>query len=119
MPIDGKQRDGLEPGTRLEARYKKQAYGCEVVAGDDGKLRFRLEDGQEFKSPSAAGKAVMGGVACNGWRFWSIASEETTEEPKPAAKRKTARKAKAEKPSADDSPADVLAEAEEAATGTP
>ena len=46
-------------------------------------LRYRLEDGREFKSPSSAGSAVMGGVACNGWRFWSLAP--TGETPAPAA----------------------------------
>jgi hypothetical protein len=60
----------LEPGTRLSARYKKQTYTAEVVETPEG-LRFRLEDGREFKSPSAAGKAVVGG-SCNGWRFWSL-----------------------------------------------
>src|SRR3546814_1952134 len=29
-----------------------------------------------YKSPSAAGSAVMGGTACNGWRFWSLEGEE-------------------------------------------
>ncbi len=36
--------------------------------------RYRLADGREFTSPSAAGSAVMGGVSCNGWRFWSVQS---------------------------------------------
>ena len=62
----------LALGTRLVAKYKKQAYSCAVVQTDDG-VRFRLEDGRTFKSPSAAGSAVMGGSACNGWAFWSLA----------------------------------------------
>ncbi len=62
----------LEPGTKLEARYKGQVYTCEVVATAEG-LRCRLADGRAFGNPSAAGRAVMGGVACNGWRFWSLA----------------------------------------------
>jgi hypothetical protein len=61
----------LEAGTRLVARYKGQTHTAEVVQTEDG-LRYRLEDGREFKSPSAAGSAVMGGIACNGWRFWSL-----------------------------------------------
>ena len=69
----------LEAGTRLEARYKKETYLAEVVETPEG-LRFRLEDGREYKSPSAAGKAVVGG-ACNGWRFWSVAGEEPRGEP--------------------------------------
>jgi hypothetical protein len=34
-----------------------------------------LEDGKRFTSPSAAGSAVMGGTACNGWRFWAVEGE--------------------------------------------
>ena len=67
----------LRVGTKLVARYKKVAYHAEVVAGEEGKVRYRLEDGREFKSPSAAGSAVMGGNACNGWAFWSLAGAET------------------------------------------
>jgi hypothetical protein len=66
----------LKPGARLEARYHKQSYTCEVVAGEGGKLRYRLEDGREFKSPSAAGMAVTG-HACDGWVFWSVKAAET------------------------------------------
>ncbi len=69
MPITDRN---LKPGTRLTARYKKKVYAAEVIGGKDGKVRFRLADGREFDSPSAAGKGVMGGVACNGWRFWSL-----------------------------------------------
>ncbi len=61
----------LEVGTKLVARYKKQDHHAEVVAGEEGKLRYRLEDGRDFKSPSAAGTAITGG-ACNGWAFWSV-----------------------------------------------
>ena len=71
----------LEAGTRLVARYKGQTYSAEVVETEEG-LRYRLEDGHEFKSPSAAGSAVMGGVACNGWRFWSLAGEAKAPAPK-------------------------------------
>ncbi len=67
----------LQVGTKLVARYKKQAYHAEVVAGEEGKIRYRLEDGREFKSPSAAGSAVMGGNACNGWAFWSLEGADT------------------------------------------
>jgi hypothetical protein len=71
----------LEAGARLVARYKGQTYSAEVVQTEQG-LRYRLEDGREFKSPSAAGSAVMGGVACNGWRFWSLAGEGKAPTPK-------------------------------------
>src|SRR3990170_4545441 len=72
MPLENRN---LEPGTVLVARYKKQDRTCEVVQTDDG-LRYRLDDGTEHKSPSSAGKAAMGGVACNGWRFWSLQGTE-------------------------------------------
>ena len=61
----------LQPGTRLVARHKKRDRTCEVVRIDDG-IRYRLDDGTEHKSPSSAGKAVVG-HACNGWVFWSLA----------------------------------------------
>ena len=69
MPIENRQ---LEPGTKLVAKYKKQTYLAEVVEGEGDKLLYRLEDGRKFKSPSAAGSAIMGGKACNGWRFWGL-----------------------------------------------
>ena len=66
MAIDGALRKKLAPGTRLVAKYKGTEHAAEVVADEEGKLRFRLADGREFGSPSAAGSAVMGGIACNG-----------------------------------------------------
>ena len=81
-----------EAGTRLVARYKKAEYTATVVEGEEGGLRYRLEDGREFKSPSAAGSAVMGGVACNGWRFWSLAGEA---QPAPPKKQRKAAKREA------------------------
>jgi hypothetical protein len=62
----------LAPGTRLVGRYHKQEYHAAVVEGETGGLRYRLDDGREFKSPSAAGSAITG-KACNGWRFWGVA----------------------------------------------
>jgi hypothetical protein len=73
----------LEPGTALVARYKKQDRTCEVVKTEDG-LRHRLDDRSEHNSPSSAGKAAMGGVACNGWRFWAL---QGTEPRKPKAEK--------------------------------
>ena len=90
MPLENRN---LEPGTVLSARYKKEDRTCAVVQTDEG-LRYRLDDGTEHKSPSSAGKAAMGGVACNGWRFWSI---QGTEKPKREPKAKTA-KAPTKKP---------------------
>ena len=60
----------LKPGTVLVARYKKRDHRCDVVKGAEGKVAFRV-NGKEYGSPSAAGSAVMGGTACNGWRFWT------------------------------------------------
>jgi hypothetical protein len=63
----------LKPGTKLVAKYKGREHRAKVVAGKEGRVRYRLADGREFRSPSSAGSAVMGGVACNGWRWWSVA----------------------------------------------
>ena len=93
MAIDGGLRNKLAAGTKLVARYKGVDYVAEVVTNGDGKTRFRLADGQEFKSPSAAGSAVMGGVACNGWRFWNVEGAATampTKAATPAVKPTTA-----------------------------
>jgi len=46
----------------------------------EGKLRYKLEDGREFKSPSAAGMAITG-HACDGWVFWSVKTEENAPAP--------------------------------------
>jgi hypothetical protein len=69
----------LPTGTRLAARHKGHVYHCVVRSRDEDKVGFTLDcpdhpdlHGKEFKSPSSAGSAVMGGVACNGWRFWSL-----------------------------------------------
>ena len=80
----------LDAGTRLVARFKKQDYTCEVLKGEGDKLVYRLEDGRDFKSPSAAGNAITG-QACNGWVFWSIEGE--AKEPKERKPRTTTPKA--------------------------
>src|SRR5687767_4048756 len=67
----------LPVGTRLLASYKKTQHVCTVEQTGDGKVEYALESGQRFKSPSAAGSAVMNGMACNGWRFWSLEGEAT------------------------------------------
>ena len=73
MPIENRN---LTKRTKLTGRYHKQSYSCEVVGGAEGKLHYRLEDGREFKSPSAAGKAITG-HSCDGWVFWSVQTEES------------------------------------------
>jgi hypothetical protein len=79
------QDRNLSAGTPLVAKYKGQQYQAEVVKTEAGP-RYRLSDGREFKSPSSAGSAVMDGKACNGWQFWSLASEATSTT-EPAMKR--------------------------------
>jgi hypothetical protein len=96
MSIDGGMRKQLAAGMRLVASYRKETHTAEVIEGEEGKLRFRLADGREFTSPSAAGAAVMGGIACNGWRFWSLSTDEA-EEPKPV-KQARAKATKTSKP---------------------
>ncbi len=81
----------LKPGTKLVARYKGQDYSAEVVETEAG-IHYRFEDGQEFKSPSAAGSAIMAGSACNGWRFWSLAGSLPVREEQPKKARKAAAK---------------------------
>ena len=65
----------LEPGTKLIAKYKKEEYRAEVVTGEEGKVKYRLADGREFKSLSSAGTAITS-TACNGWAFWSFAEPD-------------------------------------------
>ncbi len=91
MPLENRN---LEPGAVLVARYKKQDRTCEVVQTEEG-LRYRLDDGSEHKSPSSAGKAAMGGVACNGWRFWSLQGTEPARKPKAEKPAKAAPRKKA------------------------
>lgn len=71
----------LKPGTQLIAHYHKQPFYCVVVEGEGNKVRYKLSDGRDFKSPSAAGMAITG-HACDGWVFWSLlqdAPAQTTE----------------------------------------
>jgi hypothetical protein len=79
----------LPIGTRLVADYKQTRFVCTVEKAEEGDgVLYALEDGKRFKSPSAAGSAVMGGTACNGWRFWTVEGEEPpAKEAKPAAKK--------------------------------
>ncbi len=83
MPIDNRT---LVPGTKLVTTYKKTAHRCDVVETPDG-LRYRLADGREFGSPSAAGRAVTGRVSCDGWKFWRVEGTEPAKAatPKPTA----------------------------------
>lgn len=80
MPIKNRE---LEAGTRLSASYKKQNYFCNVEE-DGERTAYVLEDGRRFSSPSAAGSALMGGKAVNGWRFWSLAEGHSPATPTPS-----------------------------------
>ena len=71
MPIYDRN---LKAGTQLVGKYHKQSYTCEIIE-KEGKLSYRLADGREFKSPSAAGMAITG-HACDGWVFWSVQTAE-------------------------------------------
>ena len=63
-------KGAMKPGVTLVARYKGLDYACQVV-DEDGALRYVLTDGRNFRSPSAAGRAVTGSQV-NGYRFWTI-----------------------------------------------
>ncbi len=85
----------LAVGTKLVARYKGHEYDCIVTAREGDNVGYKMEcpdhpdlHGQEFKSLSSAGSTIMGGNACNGWRFWSVAGSEEAK-PKSKAKKKT------------------------------
>ncbi len=86
MPIENRN---LTKGAKLTGRYHKQSYSCEVVENAEGKLRYKLEDGREFKSPSAAGMAITG-HACDGWKFWSLQTEQTSTPAEPETKEQPA-----------------------------
>ena len=102
MPIENR---ALTPGTTLVAKYKKETRTCDVVE-EGGEARFKLPgDDKLYKSPSAAASAVMGGIAANGWKFWSIegeaapvgetpprATKPATSHPKPTMIRRLIRK---------------------------
>jgi len=81
MPI--KDRN-LQTGAVLVGRHKGANHRCEVVEKPEG-VRYQVDEGEIFKSPSAAAKHVTGG-AVNGWVFWSVAGSEMPQrEPKARA----------------------------------
>jgi len=49
-----------EPGAKLIAKYLKLERHAEVVAGEAGKVLYRLPNGKEYKSTSALGTAITG-----------------------------------------------------------
>src|SRR5688572_31626912 len=89
----------LAVGTKLIAKYKGEQWKIEVLPGEPRTYGFvgkRPKDAaQVYKSPSSAGSAVMGGTACNGWRFWAV---EGATEVKATASTKAATKKASAKP---------------------
>ena len=65
----------LKGGEKLTAAYKGKVYTCDVMK-EDGKLIYIFGAGGKYTSPSAAGSAVRGGKATNGWAFWSLEGTE-------------------------------------------
>jgi len=85
----------LQAGEILVATYKKAEHRVLVVGDEETGLGFELNNGTIYKSLSSAGSAVMGGTACNGWRFWTRESEVMEKaEAKAAEKPETEPKAK-------------------------
>jgi len=72
MAIENRE---LEAGTKLVARYKGTLHTLLVLKDEGGKPGFELDNGTIYRSLSKAGSAVMGGTACNGWRFWTPEGE--------------------------------------------
>ena len=106
MAIEATERKSIAAGQTLVAKYKGTEYRLAVTALEDGALRYDLADGRTFRSLSAAGSAIMLGVSCNGWRFFSV--EGTSPSPTKAAtravKRSTAAVPEAAGTDAEDAP---------------
>ncbi len=93
MVIENRELVG---GEEFVARYKGAEHRVLVLGDEATGFGFEVDgDGKIHRSLSAAGSAVMGGPACNGWRFWSRAGEL------PAGRVKAEPKA-SPKPKADD-----------------
>lgn len=70
MPIATIRRlEDLGEGVKLTAKYKGKVHSAEVVRLEDGTFVVRSQR-KDYKSPSAAAKAITG-AAANGWVFWS------------------------------------------------
>lgn len=57
----------LNPYQRIYANYKGKKYRAKVLPNGTIKM---IPSGKLYDSPSAAGIAVKGGKATNGWSFW-------------------------------------------------
>lgn len=102
----------LREGEFFVARYKKQDYKVQYApseASDDAKknpfvgVEPNSIKGLRYLSLGDAGKKIMGGVSCNGWRFFERpADREAKATAKAEAKAETSAepKAKTKKPAA-------------------
>lgn len=97
MHSDRRPKPEARPSPGWEVH--KKDHCCEVVKNKDGKVAF-WGGGKEYGSPSAAGSAVMGGTACNGWRFWSVEGTDTKPKATTTAKKGASRAKAATKPKA-------------------
>ena len=68
---NGHREQKSRTGNQADRQIQERGIRAEVIAGEEGKVKYRLADGREFKSLSSAGTAITG-KACNGWKFWSI-----------------------------------------------
>jgi hypothetical protein len=88
----------LAAGMVFVARYKKVEHRVLVLGDKDAGFGFELDNDKIFKSLSSAGSAIMGGTACNGWRFFTPEGElpeaKVPSEPTPTAKAAKTRKVK-------------------------
>jgi hypothetical protein len=93
MPIEDRN---LQAGFVLVGRHKGTAHRCAVVETPEG-VRYQVDGGEIFRSPSSAAQHVTGG-AVNGWVFWSVEGSEkprrepTADEPARAKKERAAKK---------------------------
>lgn len=77
-------RDALQEGVVLVARYRKEECRAHVVGSDSGpqivldKAPDRKAVGKTYSSVSAAAMAITGN-SVNGWRFWSVQDANTAD----------------------------------------
>ena len=77
----------LAVGTKLVGHYRGRAHSVLVVNNGDG-VGFELDNGAIHQSLSSAGRAVMNGIQCNGWRFWSLESDVRQAPPSAVTRRR-------------------------------
>ncbi len=99
--IEKKDRD-LPIGTVLVAKHKDTTYRITLNEGETEGAEYwtrnddRKKEPTRFKTPSGAGMHIMGGIACNGWRFFGLESETETPVAAEPGKAKRARRSRAQ-----------------------